>query len=256
MSGNAKHDRTVVFFVLDQNPKTHNFQVMQKVFGYVRVSTNLQQEDGASLAHQQERILAFAKANGHEMAGMFVETGSGSSAENRPELRKAMQAACRAKGILCVLSLSRFSRSVLDTLNLVAQLDGAGAEFCSITESINTSNAVGRLVFGMLSSLNQFEREMLVERTTNVLGHLRRQNKRTGCIPFGYSLAKDAETLLPIEAEQQVIQHIVRQRSEGKTLVEIADGLNAAGVRTKNEGKSWHGSTVASILRRQQLLAA
>ncbi len=242
--------------MLDEDSKMYKLQVMQKVFGYVRVSTNLQQEDGASLAHQQERIVAFTKAHGHELAGIFVETGSGSSAENRPELHKAMGAACKAKGILCVLSLSRFSRSVIDTLNLVAQLDEAGARFCSISESIDTTNAVGRLVFRMLSTLNQFEREMLVERTTNVLGHLRRQNKRTGCIPYGYSLGNDGETLLPIAAEQEVIQRILRLRSGGSTLVAIADDLNAGGVITKNAGKSWYGSTVASILKRQQLLAA
>lgn len=214
-------------------------------------------EEGVSLAHQQERVTAWAVANGHELAGLFVETGSGSSTDNRPELQKAMQAVCKAKGVLVVYSLSRFSRSVVDTLNLAAQLEKADANLASLSESIDTSSAVGRMVFRMLSTLNQFEREMLIERTTSALGHMRRQNKRiSGPIPYGYSLATDGKTLVPLPQEQEVIRAIMQQRAKGQTLAAIATDLTSTGVPTKNPGKAWHGSTVASILKRQQLLAA
>jgi len=227
-----------------------------KAFCYCRVSTTGQMEEGVSLDHQKERVTAWVKANGHELGGVYVETGSGSSADNRPELQRVMQAVCKAKGVLVVYSLSRFSRSVVDTLNLAAQLEKSEAHLASLSESIDTSSAVGRMVFRMLSTLNQFEREMLVERTTNALGHMRRQNKRTGAIPFGYTLAADGETLLPVATEQEVIQRITFQRAQGQTLVAIADHLNAAGVATKTPGKTWYGSTIASILNRQQKLAA
>ena len=214
-------------------------------------------ENGVSLEHQKERLVAWVLANGHEIGGVYVETGSGSTANNRPELQKAMQAVCKSKGVLVVYSLSRFSRSVVDTLNLAAQLEKADAHLASLTESIDTSSAVGRMVFRMLSTLNQFEREMLVERTTNALGHMRRQNKLiSGSIPYGYTLAADGETLLPAAAEQEVINRIAQQRAAGQTLAAIADQLNDAGVTTKKLGKTWYGSTVASILNRQQKLAA
>lgn len=228
-----------------------------QAIGYCRVSTASQQEEGVSLSHQQERIRAWVTANGHELAGMFVETGSGSSADNRPKLQKAMQAVCKAKGVLVVYSLSRFSRSVKDTLSLTEQLDKASAHLASLSESIDTSSAVGRMVFKMLSTLNEFERDVLAERTRNALGHMRRQNKRiSGPIPYGYTLARDGETLLPVATEQEVIERILRDRAEGKTIGAIASRLNGEGVPTKNPGKTWHGSTVASILNRQQKLAA
>jgi DNA invertase Pin-like site-specific DNA recombinase len=228
-----------------------------KVYGYCRVSTTSQQEDGVSLSHQEARITAWATANGHELAGMFVETGSGSSADDRPELQKAMQAVCKAKGVLCVASLSRFSRSVVDTLNLTAQLDKADAHLASLSESIDTSSAVGRMVFKMLSTLNEFERDVLAERTRNALGHMRRQQKRiSGPIPYGYTLAADGETLLPVASEQGIIHRIAHRRAKGQTLAAIAASLTSDGIGTKTPGKMWHGSTVASILKRQQLLAA
>lgn len=227
-----------------------------KAYGYCRVSTTCQQEEGVSLAHQQARITAWVTANGHELAGMHVETGSGSSADNRPELQKVMGAVCKAKGVLVVYSLSRFSRSVKDTLTLAEQLDKANAHLASLSESIDTSSAVGRMVFRMLSTLNEFEREMLVERTTNALGHMRRQNRRiSGRIPFGYTLAADGSTLTPVAAEQAAIAHIEHRRAEGLTLAAIAASLESDGVKTKTGGV-WRASTVAAILNRRQLLAA
>jgi DNA invertase Pin-like site-specific DNA recombinase len=55
----------------------------------------------------------------------------------------ALEAACRAKAVLVVYSLSRMSRSVTDTLAIVARLDKAGAGFVSLTESIDTTTADG-----------------------------------------------------------------------------------------------------------------
>src|ERR1035438_10194302 len=96
-----------------------------KAFGYCRIS--VQNDEGVSLANQQERIEAWAKANGHDLAGVFVEVRSAGRADNRPQLKKAMAAVCREGGILVVYSLSRFSRSVRDTLTLADQLERSGA---------------------------------------------------------------------------------------------------------------------------------
>jgi len=46
-----------------------------------------------SLSNQQERIRAWAAANGHDLAGMYVEARSGGRADNRPEVERAMAAA-------------------------------------------------------------------------------------------------------------------------------------------------------------------
>ena len=227
-----------------------------QAYGYCRVSTTGQQEEGVSLTHQQDRITAWATANGHELAGMFVETGSGSSADNRPELQKVMGQVCKAKGVLVVYSLSRFSRSVKDTLTLAEQLDKANAHLASLSESIDTSSAVGRMVFRMLSTLNEFEREMLVERTTNALGHMRRQNRRiSSTVPFGYELATDKVSLVPVASEQAAIGRMMQRRDAGMSLAAVAASLEAEGVQTKTHGK-WYPASVANIINRQHKLAA
>ena len=208
------------------------------------------------MANQQERVEAWTKANGHVLAGMFVEVRSAWRADNRPQLRKAMAAVCREGGILVVYSLSRFSRSVRDTLALAEQLERAGANLASLSESLDTSNAVGRMFFKLMSVLAEFERDQLRERTTNAMSHLRLHNRRISSrIPMGYELAKDGVTLLRNEREQAAIARIVERRATGMTLGAIARSMKAEGVPTKLGGQ-WTAKTVLAILRRQQKLAA
>jgi site-specific DNA recombinase len=227
-----------------------------KAFGYCRVSTTEQQDEGVSLLHQQERIGAWAKANGHELAGIYVEARSGGRADNRPEFKRAMGVACREGGILVVYSLSRFSRSVRDTLALAEQLDRAGANLASVRESLDTANAVGKMFFRLMSVLAEFERDQLRERTTNAMSHLRQQNRRiSNKIPLGYDLAADGSTLVPNEREQAVISTIVARRSGGMTLWAVARSMEAEGIPTKMGGK-WSPNTVLAILRRHEKMAA
>jgi site-specific DNA recombinase len=145
---------------------------------------------------------------------------------------------------------------VKDTLNLTEQLDHADAHLASLSESIDTSSAVGRMVFKMLSTLNEFERDVLAERTRNALGHMRRQNRRiSSTVPFGYTLASDGATLLPVASEQAAIQRMIARREQGMTLAAIAASMEAESITTKTHGK-WYPASVANILKRQQFLAA
>jgi DNA invertase Pin-like site-specific DNA recombinase len=222
--------------------------------GYARVSTFGQSQDGVSLEMQQNRIAAWCKGNGHELETVFVEARGGGRADNRPELQKAMNLVCKRRGILVVYSLSRFSRSVRDTLELTEQLDRANAHLASLSESLDTSSAVGRMIFKLLSTLAEFERDVNSERTRNALGHMRRTNRRISAkIPFGYTLADDKATLLPDTNEQAAIARILDRRAAGMTLAAIAASMESECVKTR-EGGRWYPATVAAILNRQHKL--
>lgn len=227
-----------------------------KCVAYCRVSTAGQSEEGVSLEMQQARVAAWAVANGYEQEAVFVEALSGGKASNRPELQKALTLACKVKGVLIVYSLSRLARSVKDTLAIAERLEKAGANLASLTERIDTNSALGKMVFRLLSTLNEFEKDQLSERTLGAMAHLRRSNRRISPrIPFGYDLAADCQTLVPNTNEQATIGRILALRSEGKTLATIAGELDTAGVATKLGGR-WGASSVRSILGRQERLAA
>ena len=226
-----------------------------KAFGYSRIS--VANDEGVSLAHQQDRIRAWATANGHELVQIFTEVRSAGRADNRPELNRAMRAVCSAEGsILVVYSLSRFSRSVRDTLALAERLEAAGAHLCSLNENLDTTTAMGRMFFQLVSVMSQFERDQLRERTTNAMGHLRRHNRRiSNKIPMGYTLAEDGATLILNATEQAAIARIVERRANGWTLGAIARSMEAENVSTKENGR-WTAKTVFAIVKRQEKLAA
>jgi site-specific DNA recombinase len=225
-----------------------------KAYGYCRIS--VANDEGVSLAHQQDRIRTWAAGQGHELVQIYTEVRSAGRADNRPELQKAMAAVCKEGGILVVYSLSRFSRSVRDTLALAERLESASAHFCSLSENLDSSTAMGRMFFQLVSVMSQFERDQLRERTTNAMGHLRRMNRRiSSTVPFGYDLARDGATLVPVPTEQEAIKRIVQRRATGMSLAAIAQSLALEGVKTKSHGK-WYFATIAVILNRQQKLAA
>lgn len=205
---------------------------------------------------QRDRIASWCASNGCEFDASFVEVMSGGRADNRPELQKAIAAACRLRGVLVVYSLSRLARSVKDTIAIAERLERSGANLVSLSERIDTTSALGKMVFRLLSTLNEFERDQLAERTANAMAHLRRANRRISSrIPLGYDLAPDGNTLLTNLEEQKVVAQICAWRRRGMTMDAIAESLQQAGTPTKTGGR-WHASTVRGILGRQRLLAA
>jgi len=93
----------------------------------------------------------------------------------------------------------------------------------------------------------QWEREIIVERTTDALAHKKAQGRRVGEVPYGFTLAEDGDRLLPNAEEQEIIREIRARREAGETLQTIADDLNARAVPTKKNG-SWWPATIANII--------
>ncbi len=224
---------------------------------YARVSTETQGADGISLDNQQARAQAWAVANGCRIAAVFVEVQSGARAENRPELQKALAAVARARGVLVVYSLSRLARSVRDAIDIAERLDRSGANLASITEKIDTSSAVGRLFFRLMSSLAEFERDQLSERTTSAMAHLRHLGRRISSrVPFGYDLAPDRRTLLPNAGEQTTLALMQHLRGTGLSYAAIAAELTSRAVATKCGRTVWAPTAVFGILSRARKLDA
>jgi site-specific DNA recombinase len=224
---------------------------------YARVSTSGQAEDGVSLDMQKTRAAGFCAANGYRLAHVFVEVQSGGRADNRPELQRALDTVCRAKGVLVVYSLSRLARSVRDTIDIAERIDRAGAHLASITEKIDTTSAAGRMFFHLISAFAEFERATLSERTESAMGHMRRAGRRiSGRVPYGSELSADGVTLKPVATEQANIQQMRAWRAAGSSYAEIALRLTSAAVPCKAGGTVWAPATVLFILRRQAKLAA
>jgi len=150
-----------------------------KVIGYCRVSTEDQARSGLGLEAQRAAITRWAAERGLELT-IYEDAGiTGTSMAKRPALEQSL---CDAKkgSVLVAYSLSRFARSTRDMLIIAERLKRQGADLVSLTESIDTTTATGRLVFTLLSALSQFERDLTSERTRAALYALKARGVKLG----------------------------------------------------------------------------
>ena len=221
---------------------------MKQATAYIRVSTQEQAAEGVSLEAQQTRITAWCEANGYELATICIDAGiSGSRMDNRPELQRALQAIKKGNALV-VYSLSRLGRSTKDILNISDLLQSRQADLVSLTEQFDTTTAAGKLMFGMMALLSEFERGIVSERTKMALAQKKANGETYSPVPFGYREAKGR--LVEVKRESRVVADILNRRRAGQSYGAIADQLNNQGVPTK-QGRQWYASTVHYLVKRQ-----
>lgn len=221
---------------------------MRKAIGYIRVSTEQQVDEGVSLEAQKAKIVAWCKANDYDLANVYMDAGiSGKSMDKRTGLADALKAV-KKDMVLVVYSLSRLARSTQDTLSIADGINKAGADLVSLTERIDTTGAMGKMMFTLMAAFNQLERDVTSERTKAALQHKKAKGEKYSTTPFGYEAIEGR--LIEVKAEAQIVANIMQQRQSGSTLVEIATHLNASGIQGKKGGK-WHASTVRYLINRQ-----
>lgn len=94
---------------------------------------------------------------------IFEDYASGSKAD-RPRLAAALDS-LREGDVLVVWRLDRLGRSLSHLIDLTTGLGERGIGLRSVTEHIDTTTAVGKLVFHLFGALAEFERNLLIERT-------------------------------------------------------------------------------------------
>jgi DNA invertase Pin-like site-specific DNA recombinase len=122
------------------------------LIGYARVSTADQ-----DLALQTD---ALTKAGCEKV---FTDKASGAKV-NRPGLTEALDFV-RAGDTLVVWKLDRLGRSIQGLIELAANLSARKIDFRSLTDGFDTATPSGRLLFHILASVAEMERELIKERT-------------------------------------------------------------------------------------------
>jgi DNA invertase Pin-like site-specific DNA recombinase len=230
-------------------------QAHKKAFGYVRVSTERQAEEGVSLDAQLSRITGWCTSSNQELVECFRDEGiSGATVDARPGLQAALDAACAMPGsTLVVYSLSRLARNTKETIVMEERLSAARVTLVSLSEPIDLKTAVGKLIFRIMAVLAEFERDQTVERTQGIASYLRKSGKRlSGRIPYGSTLGDDGETLVADLVEAAIIDQLMQWHIGGESLRGIAGKLNAAGIKPKY-GAQWGASSIQSILAAAKL---
>lgn len=144
------------------------------LIGYARTSTL---EQRAGLEAQQRDL------EGYGCEKVFTEQVS--SVADREQLDAAL-GALRAGDKLVVTRLDRLARSVQHLGQIVDRINSAGASLVILDmggTAVDTSNATGKLILNVMSSVSQFEREMMLERQREGIAKAKAEGKYKGRKP-------------------------------------------------------------------------
>lgn len=168
------------------------------LLGYARVSTGHQSLD------QQRDALRVA---GVDDERVWVDTLSGTTTRvERPGL-SALLGYARAGDVIVVTGIDRLGRSLIEVMTTIRDLGERGIVLRSLREGIDTSNATGRMVAGVLASVAELELELGRERRAAA-----REARRSRGQPIGRPRA------LTVSQREQVL----KLHGAGESVADIA----------------------------------
>lgn len=173
------------------------------IIGYARVSTQDQNTD---------LQLDALKASGCEQ--LFHESFTGKH-RDRPELLNCLRT-LRSGDVFVVWKLDRLARSLKDLVEIIDDLQKRGIGFKSLTESIDTTNSTGKLIFHIFGALAEFEHSLIVERTKAGLAAARARGRKGGRkLALSDSDVKKAAAMLsdPLITKADVASHFKVSRT-------------------------------------------
>jgi len=213
----------------------------------LRVSTEKQGADGLGVAAQRRDIDLFLQQ--HPRSRVFkelveVESG-GKELHDRPVLQEAMDLCRSSNSTLLVAKLSRLSRDAAFVLNLMKDT--------TIQFKVAAMPDADNFQLGIYALLNQQEREQVSTRTKAALAAAKARGVRLGN-PKNLEVYNRTRKR---QARQFADQHsnlIWSLRNKGRTLREICEVLNDAGITTA-KGSVFHPIQVSRILKRSPMEA-
>jgi len=142
---------------------------------YARVSTQEQTPENQLLP-----LRAFASARGWD-AVEYVDHGVSGAKERRPSVDAMLKAARGRKlDVIVVTKLDRLARSVHHLLSVAKELEALGVNLVVLDQAIDTTTPSGRLLFHVLASVAEFERDLIRERVVAGMRRARAAGRHLG----------------------------------------------------------------------------
>jgi site-specific DNA recombinase len=233
---------------------------------YVRVSSE-EQVEGYSLPAQRRAIEDYCQSHGYVIVQRYADEGKSGRSDDlakRPAFKQMLNDADAGRfDVLVVHKLDRFSRNLRVTLDTLERLERASVGFVSISENMDFTTPMGRVVLSTMGSLAQFYSDNLSLETKKGKAERKRQGLYNGFLPFG--ITKDTRGLPALDRAVRYCDVALRREivpAEGLALAfrlaaggqsdrEIARALNDAGYRTSgNRGlNAWTKDSVRPMLQ-------
>ena len=151
---------------------------MTRVALYARVSTK---NNGQDPETQLIALRDYAQARRFEVCSEYVDIGISGSKEKRPALDQLMDGARKRRfDAVLVARFDRFARSTRHLVLALEEFNALGVDFISLSESIDTSTPMGRMVYTVIAAVAELERSLICERVAMGLQRAKAQGKKLG----------------------------------------------------------------------------
>ena len=221
----------------------------KKIAGiYIRVSTEDQAREGFSLPEQEKRLRAMCEYKNYEIYKVYKDAGiSAKTGNKRPAFEELKEDIVNKKcNTIVVLKLDRLTRSVYDWENIMKFLEENNAYLDCANDDINTTNANGRMVARLLTTVSQNEIERTSERTKIGLAGAIKVGNIPNKAPFGYKHVNKKLVINPLTKDEVI--RIFNLYFEGNSYQTIANIYNSEKVFGKT---NWCDSTILRILENE-----
>ena len=217
---------------------------------YVRVSTQLQADEGFSLEAQQERLEAYCKAQGWtvDTGHIYIDAGVSGKSTDRPQFTAMLQAAQAGQvQRIVAMKLDRVARNVREFLATADQLKGWDCDLVLVKESFDTSTPNGRFALTMFAAMAELEASTITERVMSGKQHKASKGGFNGAPEaFGYKHGQGGQFTVN-ESEAATVRSIFALFLSGQSINGVAKALNEAHTPTKHGGQ-WFAMTVRQVL--------
>ena len=214
---------------------------------YTRVSTEDQAKEGFSLDAQIDKLRSYCNARDWIVADEYIDDGYSGRNVKRPAYSR-MMAEMDRWDLLLVIKMDRIHRNSKNFMLMMEHLNNNKKEFASMSESFDTSTAMGRFVMNIIQGIAQLESEQIGERV--YIGMEQKAKMNGGVlgfnIPYGYEYS-DGNLIIDDE-ESLIIKKIYSWYKEGNSMGKITKMLNSTKTPTK-KGGFWAKKTISKILK-------
>ena len=193
-----------------------------RTIGYIRVSTLEQEKKGISLESQTQKIKAYVDLKGLGEVDIISDPGVSGKDLNRSGIQKMLEMVRAGEATnVVVYKLDRLSRRTQDSLNLIEEFTKRKVDFHSISENVDTETPTGKFFLTVVSAISQMERDLIGERTADVLQLKKIKGEWVGRVPIGFKLGRRG--ILQVDDKQiKTVEKIKRLRRKGLSIREIS----------------------------------
>lgn len=197
------------------------------VYGYIRVSTDRQANEGESLEVQRRQIEGWCLMHNQELAcPAFQDEGVSGSVPvaDRPAGHLLLQA-LKPGDTIVAAKLDRMFRSALDALQTIEKLKARKVKVWLLDLGEVAGNGMAKAFLTMASAFAELERDMIRERVTSTKRDQRARGQYLGGkVPFGFRVSYDATpdgrrvpVMTLVETDHEMIREIRHMRTAGQT---------------------------------------